>query len=86
MLASTESSVTYPVAIIKVNGIKCRVLLDTGSASSYASEVIIDLLKINPIKKIYKTIETLTKPLRKNLKFIQQKYKISKTSLAFPSN
>ena len=51
MLASTDSNVIYPVAIIKVNVIKCRVLLDTGSGSSYASEAINDLLKINPIRK-----------------------------------
>ena len=71
MLASTESSVIYPLTIINVNGIKCRALLDTGSESSHASEAIIDLLKINPVRKDYKTIETLT-----NLKIIQQKYKI----------
>ena len=58
MLTSTESSVIYPVAIINVNGIKCRVLLDTGSGSSYASEVVIDRLKINPIRKEHKNIET----------------------------
>ena len=40
MLASTESSVIYPVTIIKVNGIKCPALLGTGSGSSYASEAI----------------------------------------------
>ena len=36
MLASTESSIIYPVAIIKVNGIKCRALLDTGSYAHMA--------------------------------------------------
>ena len=66
------------MAIIKVNGIKCRALLDTGSGSSYASEATIDLNKINLIRKEYKTIEILTKPLRKNLQFIQQKYKFEK--------
>ena len=30
MLATTETNVTYLVAIIKVNGVKCRALLDTG--------------------------------------------------------
>ena len=38
MLVTTEANVTYPVAIIKVNGVKCRALLDTGSGSSYMSE------------------------------------------------
>ena len=54
MLASNESSEICPVAIKKIlNGIKCRALLDTDSGSSYASEAIIDLLKINPIRKKY---------------------------------
>ena len=39
---------------------KCGALLDTGSGSSYISESFIDLLKINPITKEYKTLETLT--------------------------
>ena len=33
MLVTTEANVTYPVAIIKVNSVKCRALLDTGSGS-----------------------------------------------------
>ena len=60
MLASTESSVIYLVAIIKVNGSKCVDLLDTGSPSSNASEFIIYLLEINSIRKRYKVIEILT--------------------------
>ena len=48
---TTETNLIYPVAIIKVNGVKCRALLDTGSISSYISESFIDLLKINPVKK-----------------------------------
>ena len=51
MLASTESSAIYSVAITKVNGIKCYALLDKISASSYALEAIIDLLKINSVRK-----------------------------------
>ena len=49
MLVTTEANVTYPVAIIKINGVKCRALLDTGSGSSSMSESFIDRLKI----KIY---------------------------------
>ena len=50
LLASTESSVIYTVVIIKVGGIKCHVLLDIGSRTSYSSEAIIDFLKINPVR------------------------------------
>ena len=62
MLVTTETNVTYPypIAIIKINGVKRRTLLDTGSGSSYIYESFIDLLKTNPVRKEYKTIETLT--------------------------
>ena len=68
MLVSTEANVTYPVAIINVNGVKCRALSDTGSGSSYISELFIDLLKINPVRREYKTIETLTNSTSKKVK------------------
>ena len=51
---------TYPVVIIKVYSVKCRTFLDIVSGSLYVSESFIDLLKINPVGKEYKTIETLT--------------------------
>ena len=73
MLASTDSSVIYPVAIINVNCIKCRVLLDTDSGSSYGSQAIIDLPKINPIRKEYKTIETLTNSTTTDLRVYSAK-------------
>ena len=84
MLASIESSVIYPVAIIKVNGIKYRVPLDTGSGSSFASEAITDLLKINQIKNEYKTIEVLTTATKKKLNIYSAK--IQDLSLPSPPN
>ena len=78
MLASTESSVTYPVVIIKVNGIICRALLDTGCGSSYASEAIID-----PIRNEYKTIETLTNATTKKLKIHSAKVQVLKNVFSF---
>ena len=67
MLVTTETNVTYPVAIIKVNGVKFRALLDTGSSYLYISEPFIDLLKISPLRKEYKTIERLTNVKVENL-------------------
>ena len=60
MLVTTKTNVTYPVAIRKVNNVKCRTLLDTGCGSSYIPESLIDLLKINAVKKESKTIKKLT--------------------------
>ena len=45
MLACTEFSVIYRVAIINVGGVKCRALIDRVSGSSYASEAITNLVK-----------------------------------------
>ena len=73
MFVTTEANVTYPVAIIKVNGVKFRALLDTGSGSSYISESFIDRLKINPARKEYKTIETLTNSTTKKRKIYNLK-------------
>ena len=73
MLVTTKANVTYPVAIIKVNDVKFRALLDTGSGSLYISESLIDLLKINPVRKEYKTIETLTNSTTKKLKIYNLK-------------
>ena len=81
ILASTESNVIYPVAIIKVNGIKYRALLDTGSGSSYALEAIIDLLKI---RKEYETIEKFTNSTTKKLKiYSAKKIQDSKNEFTF---
>ena len=83
MLVTTETNVTYPVVIIKVNGVKCRALLDTGSGSSYISESFIDLLKINPVRKEYKTIETLTNSTTKKLKIYNLKVENLDENLVF---
>ena len=85
MLVTTETNVTYPVVIIKVNGVKCRALLDTGSGSSYISESFIDLLKINPVRKEYKTIETLTNSTTKKLKIYNLKVENLDENFSFPT-
>ena len=68
LLTTTENNVIYPVAIVKANGVKCYTLPDIGSGSSYASEGLLDYLKINPTRKEIKTIETLTNSTSKKLK------------------
>ena len=75
MLVTSRANVTFQVEIIKVNGVKCRALLGTGSGSSYISESFIDLLKINPVRKEYKAIETLTNSTTKKLKIYKLKVK-----------
>ena len=57
----------------KINGVKCCALIYLSSWSSYASEGLLDYLKINPTKKEIKTIETLTKLTTKKLKICSVK-------------
>ena len=46
-----KSLVIHSVLVVKVINIMCRVLLDTGAGSSYASAALLDRLKLKPIKK-----------------------------------
>ena len=40
MLTTSMGSVTYPLIVIKVEGVICRALIDSGSGSSYVSAVL----------------------------------------------
>ena len=48
MTASGSNEGILPIIPIKVDGITCRALIDTGAGSSYASGKLIDLLKKKP--------------------------------------
>ena len=73
LLTTTENNVIYPVVIVKINGVKCRALLDTGFWSFYGSEGLLDYLKSNPTRNKTKTIETLTNLTTKKLKIYSVK-------------
>ena len=59
LVAKGESKVIYPVVVVKVEGITCRELLDTGARSSYASGALLDRLGKRPVRKEYKKIEMM---------------------------
>lgn len=40
----------FPVVIVKINGIMCRALIDSGAGSSYASAKLINALDVKPSK------------------------------------
>ena len=48
MTDGTSGEGIFPVVVIKVNGITCRALIDSGTGSSYASANLISTLKIKP--------------------------------------
>ena len=49
----------YPVVVVKVNGITCRALLDTGSGSSYISTKLADLMNKKPVRVEHRKIDTM---------------------------
>ena len=83
MLVTSKTNVTYPVAITKVNGVKYRALLDTGSDSPYISKSYVDLLKKNPVRKENKAIKALTNFTTIILKIYNVKVKNLDDNLGF---
>jgi len=59
MLTTEAQHVAYPVAVVKVNGVKCRALLDTGAGSSYASASLINRLGIPATRVENRRIEMM---------------------------
>jgi len=57
--AHVGEKVCHPVVIVKVNGVKCRALLDTGATGSYLSAFLVDLLKVKPSCILTRGIKTI---------------------------
>ena len=49
----------FPIVVVKVDGITCRALIDSGAGSSYASAKLIDLLKKKPSETKTQRIDML---------------------------
>lgn len=59
MTARGNNEGIMPVLTVKVDGIMCRALIDTGTGSSYASARLLDLLKKKPRETKTKRVEML---------------------------
>ena len=61
MLISTEENTEgiFPVVQIKVDGVECRALIDSGAGSSYTSAKLINLLKKRPVDVTKKRVDML---------------------------
>lgn len=51
--------VCHPVVLVKLNGVTCRALLDTGATASYASGYILDRLNLVPSRTLTRQIQTI---------------------------
>ena len=59
MSSLDDDKVIYPVVVVKVGGIECRALLDSGSSSCYASAKLLDMLGKHPTEIKAKRVEML---------------------------
>ena len=57
--AHVGEKVCHPVVVVKVNGVKCRALLDTGATGTYISALLVDLLKAKPARTLTRGIKTI---------------------------
>ena len=60
-LTSTQEGekVCHPIVLVKLNGVICRALLDTGATASYASGYILDRLNLVPSRTLTRRIQTI---------------------------
>ena len=67
MAAYDTKSVTYPLVVVRVNGITCRALMDTGAGSSYASSALLQRIGLSPIRKESRQVEMLLHRTSRNI-------------------
>ena len=59
MTATKNGEGIFPVVTVKVNGVTCRVLVDSGAGSWYASAKLVSLLDQKPVDVKMKQIDML---------------------------
>ena len=57
----------FPVTVVKVNGVTCRALIDSGPSSSYVSAKVAAMFGTKPVRTVSRTIEMLMNEKRVNL-------------------
>ena len=59
LVATGDTSVTYPVVVVNGEGIKCQALLDTGAGSLYTSSALLERLQKHPVRREPRRIEMM---------------------------
>jgi len=73
-----KTAVTHPVVVVKVQGVKCRALLDTAAGTSYASAALLNLLQVRPYQREVRQIEMMLGAVTKQVEIFQ--VQVSSTS------
>ena len=79
-----KTVVIHPVVVVKVQGVKCRALLDTGAGSSYASAALLSLLRVRPCQREVRQIKMMLGAVTKQVEIFQ--VQVSSTSGDFCLN
>ena len=69
--SAEKTAVIHSVVVVKVQGVKCRALLDTGAGSSYASAALLSLLRVRPFQREVRKIEMMLGTVTKQLEIFQ---------------
>ena len=59
LTAAKKGEGIFPIVTVKVNGITCRALIDSGAGSSYASAILIGLLNQEPVDVTTRKVDML---------------------------
>ena len=73
-----KTAVIHPVVVMKVQGVKCRALLDKGAGSSYASAALLKLMKVRPYQRKVRQMDMMLGAVTKQVKIFQ--VQVSSTS------
>ena len=73
LVATGEHNFVYPLVIMKVEGVTCLALLDTGAGSSYISNRLEGVSKKKPVKEESRQIDMMLTSVTKRIKYIMLK-------------
>ena len=82
MLTTSRGFMTYSLKVIKIEGIICKVLIDSGSGSSYVSAVLASKINKKPKKKQPQKIEMMSHITAKWVKIFDVTIKILNGNLS----
>ena len=78
--------VCHPIVLVKVNGVTCRALLDTGATVSYASGYLLDRLKLRPTRTHTRRIQTIVGVVTKRSEIFNVQASDTEEKYAIPLN
>ena len=76
--------VCHPIVLVKVNGVMCRAVLDTGATVSYASGYILDRLKLAPKGTVTRRIQTIVGEITKRIEIYELTISDTKENCVLP--